>query len=60
MTCYYTCKKCHEEIPCEVVINEECDLGDECPHCKAPIPIEAHGEMDEQACERASERPDHD
>ncbi len=58
--CNYTCKKCGEEIECEVVINEECDLPEACPACGAPIPDEAHGEMEEQACEQASERPDYD
>ncbi len=56
--CHYTCKKCGEEIEVEVVINEEDDLPEECPACGAPIPDEAHGEMDTQACEKASERWD--
>ena len=60
MKCYYTCKKCGEEIECDVIINEECDLGEACHHCNAPIPPEAHAEMDEQAMEQASERPDYD
>ena len=53
--CSYTCKKCEEEIECEVVINEEDDLREACPACGEPIPDEAHAEMDVQACEKASE-----
>lgn len=53
--CHYTCKKCEEEIECEVIINEEDDLPEICPACGAPIPEEAHGEMDVQAMEKASE-----
>lgn len=58
--CSYTCKKCDEEIECEVVINEECNLPEACPVCGAPIPDTAYGEMQEQACERASDSAEDD
>lgn len=60
MKCYYTCKKCDHEIEVHVVINEEDDLPETCDACGAPIPDEAHGDVNTQAMERASERPDFD
>lgn len=60
MKCYYTCKKCGAEIECRVVINEEDDLPETCDECGELIPDEAHGAMNTQAMEKASERPDFD
>jgi predicted nucleic acid-binding Zn ribbon protein len=60
MTCYYTCKHCGAEIECSVIINEEDDLPENCPECNAPVPDKAHEDVNTQAMERASERPDFD
>lgn len=53
---YYTCPKCEDEIPVEVVIGEESDLPSECPNCSAAIPDEAHAEMETRAIESAADR----
>lgn len=55
-TCYYTCKKCSEEIECEVEIGEGDDLPDACPDCGEPIPGIAHEEVGEAAFSSAVDR----
>lgn len=53
---YYTCKKCDDEFEVEVSIGECDDLPEECPNCGAPIPEDAHADVEEAAISRAQDR----
>jgi len=53
MTIQYECRHCGEEIDVEVTINEEDDLPENCPHCDAPIPGDAHEKVNEDAIAQA-------
>ncbi len=55
---YYTCKQCDEEMEVGVVINEEDDLPETCPECKAVIPLEAHGYVQTAALEKVMDNAD--
>lgn len=60
MKVYYNCPHCSAEIEVTVIINEEDDLPEDCPECGKPIPDAAHGDVNTNAMEKASERPDFD
>ncbi len=45
----YLCRECMDEIPVQVVLGESDDLPRNCPACDAPIPDNAHEDVQDIA-----------
>jgi hypothetical protein len=49
----YLCRQCADEIPVRVILGESDDLPINCPACEAPIPEDAHENVQDHAVSRA-------
>ena len=55
---HLNCPYCDSEIEVEVVINEEADVPDTCPHCGEALPHSLYDKAQQEALEQLMDMAD--